>query len=280
MITPEIREKLRKIKHLALDMDGTIYKGNTLFPFTQYFLNTLTEIGVGYTFLTNNSSKSVREYKQKLTAMGLQATEKNIFTSALATLKYLGNAYPDLKRIMVLGTDGLKQEFREAGYEVVPDEPDNEPDLVIVGFDTSLNYAKLTVATYWIDQGKPYIATHPDNICPTDENLVLVDCGAICAAIEAATGKTPEAVPGKPNALMLEGLMEVHGLANHELGMVGDRLYTDIAMANVSGSIGVLVLTGEAKLEDVTDSPFKPDVVFPSVQELGEQLKRVQNIKP
>ncbi len=278
MISPEAADKLRNIKHLALDMDGTIYKGKTLFPFTKTFLDGLTAMGIGYTFLTNNSSKSVGEYATKLTALGLDASDENIFTSALATLKYIGKTHPNSKRVMVLGTNGLKQEFRDAGYEVVRDEPGDEPELVIAGFDTSLNYAKLTVATYWIDQGKPYIATHPDNICPTDEKLVWVDCGAICAAIEAATGKTPEAVPGKPNALMLEGLMEVHGLKHDELGMVGDRLYTDIAMAGETGAIGILVLTGEATLSDVDVSPFKPDVIFPSVQELGEQLKLTQSV--
>ena len=277
MLSPEAIDKLRKIKHLALDMDGTIYKGKTLFPFTKNFLDGLTAGGIGYTFLTNNSSKSVSEYARKLTALGLDASGDKVFTSALATIKYLEKTHTDSKRVMILGTDGLKQEFRDAGYEVVRDEPGDEPELVIVGFDTSLNYAKLTVATYWIDQGKPYIATHPDNICPTDEKLVLVDCGAICAAIEAATGKTPEAVPGKPNALMLEGLMEAHGLEKNELGMVGDRLYTDIAMACETGVVGVLVLTGEATLEDLEASPFKPDIVLQSVRELGEQLKLAQN---
>ena len=272
MLSSEALAKVKRIKHLALDMDGTIYKGTTLFPFTKRFLEGLTAIGVGYTFLTNNSSRSVSEYAEKLAKLGLKTSTESIFTSALATLKYLEKIHPASKRVMILGTEGLKQEFRDAGYEVVPDEPGYEPELVIVGFDTTLNYAKLTVASYWIDQGKPYIATHPDNICPTDEKLVLVDCGAVCAAIEAATGKTPEAVPGKPNALMLEGLMAEHGLEKHELGMVGDRLYTDIAMAYDCGSVGILVLTGEATLEDVDDSPFKPDAVFPSVKELGEQL--------
>ncbi|MEA3286061.1 MAG: HAD-IIA family hydrolase [Candidatus Marinimicrobia bacterium] len=277
-MTPGIHQnQLKAIRHVALDMDGTIYNGSTLFPFTKSFLAGLKIMGIGYTFLTNNSSKSVSEYLKKIHALGLEATAENVYTSALATQKYLRNSYPTAKRVYILGTTGLKQEFRDAGYHVVNGNPDEEPEIVVVGFDTTLTFERLSKGAYWIKQGKPFIATHPDYICPTDEPMVLVDCGAICAALEKATGISPEAVPGKPNPLMLEGILEEHGLQRSELAMVGDRLYTDVAMAQASGAIGVLVLTGEAIETDLETSPFTPDIVVPSIKELGEQLRQSQN---
>ncbi len=265
--------QLSAIRHVALDMDGTIYNGSTLFPYTKSFLAGLQDLGIGYTFLTNNSSRSVNEYLKKIQGLGLEATAKNVYTSALATQKYLRNNYPDVKRIFILGTLGLKQEFRDAGYHVVNGDPAVEPEVVVVGFDTTLTFERLSKGAYWIKQGKPFIATHPDYICPTDEPLVLVDCGSVCAALEKATGISPEAVPGKPSPLMLEGILEEHGLQNNELAMVGDRLYTDVAMAQASGVRGVLVLSGEATEADLKTSPFTPDLVVPSIKELGEQLR-------
>ncbi len=273
MSSVKTQPDLKAIRHVALDMDGTIYNGSNLFPYTIDFLNELTDLGIGYTFLTNNSSKSVQEYLKKIHALGIEATVDNVFTSALATQKYLRNTYPQAKRVFILGTAGLQQEFADAGYLVVNDKPKLEPELVIVGFDTTLTFERLSKGAYWIKQGKPYIATHPDYICPTDEPMVLVDCGAVCAALEKATDRVPEAVPGKPNPLMLEGIMEAHGLQRHELAMVGDRLYTDVAMAQESGVVGVLVLTGEASESDLPTSPFKPDIVVPSIKQLGEKLR-------
>jgi len=269
--------QLKAICHVALDMDGTIYNGSTLFPYTLDFLAGLQEMGIGYTFLTNNSSKSVAEYLNKIHALGIEATRDNVYTSALATQKYIRNVYPDANRVFILGTSGLKQEFTDAGYTVVNGDLELEPELVVVGFDTTLTFERLSKGAYWIKQGKPFIATHPDYICPTDEPMVLVDCGAVCAALEKATGIIPEAVPGKPNPLMLEGILEEHGLKKHELAMVGDRLYTDVAMAQESGTVGVLVLTGEATEADIETSPFTPDLLVPSIKELGEKLRQSRN---
>lgn len=271
-LTRRTDKSLEKIRHVALDMDGTLYKGSTLFPFTSEFLNRLDSLGIGYTFLTNNSSRSAKQYLEKVQSLGLKAELKNIYTSSLATLKYLRSKHPAARKIYLIGTPGLKEEFSEAGYQVIPDGKDDEPDIVVVAFDTTLVYDRLCKGAYWIEQGKPYIATHPDDICPTDEATVLVDCGAICAAIKKATGKAPEAIPGKPNQLMLEGILSEHQLENHQLAMVGDRLYTDIAMAQMAGAMGVLVLTGEATEADAVSSQYKPDLILPSVHELGRQL--------
>src|SRR5204862_4213464 len=137
-------------------------------------------------------------------------------------------------------TPSLCRQFDEAGFQVTWDAP----QAVIVGFDTTLTYERLCRAAYWISQGLPFIATHPDLVCPTDEPTVLVDCGSICACLTAATGRRP-LVLGKPDPRILLDLAARHQLAPGQLAMVGDRLYTDIAMARAAGALAVLVLTGE-----------------------------------
>lgn len=263
-------KQLSEIRHVALDMDGTIYKGRTLFPFTAPFLDSLPELGIGRTFLTNNSSRSVADYVLHLNKMGIPATPDEIFTSTDSTIVYLHEQFPDVTRLFVLGTPSLVRHFEGAGYTVLPDE--EQPELVIVGFHTALPYEKLCKACWWIKKGIPYIATHPDRVCPTDLPTVLVDCGAVCACIESATGIKPHAVLGKPDARMLTGIMAKHGLAPSQLAMVGDRIYTDMAMAHRSGAVGVLVLTGESTREDAESAPQKPDFIVPSIKQLGEML--------
>jgi NagD protein len=265
------------IRHVALDMDGTIYKGGTLFDFTRAFLARLDELGIGYTFLTNNSSKSVKDYLRHLRRMGIEARDDQMFTSTLSTIDYLHDELPQAKRLFVLGTPSLQQEFRDAGYEVTEDR--QEPEAVIVGFDTGLVYPRLCEAAWWIHQGKPFIATHPDRICPTDQPTVLVDCGAVCACLTSATGRSPDAVLGKPDRRMLTGILARHGLKPHELAMAGDRIYTDMAMAHRAGALGVLVLTGEATQADVDRCPEKPSLVLPSLKEFGVLLADVKGRK-
>ena len=166
------QQRLKQIRHVALDMDGTIYKGATLFDFTPRFLAQLRDLGIGYTFLTNNSSRSVKDYLKKLRGMSIDASEDQMFTSTLSTLDYLRDELPSIRRLFVLGTTSLQEEFQQQGFDVV--EGEKEPEAVIVGFDTSLVYERLCQASWWISRGKPFIATHPDYICPTDQPTVLV----------------------------------------------------------------------------------------------------------
>lgn len=266
--------RLGAIRHLALDMDGTIYCGGRLFDFTLPFLARLGALGIGYTFLTNNSSRSHADYLAHLRRLGIHAEAHQLYTSTLATIDYLRREQPKVGRLFVLGTISLREEFAAAGFEVVSDQ--FEPDAVVVGFDTSLEYARLCQAAWWITRGKPFIATHPDRVCPTDQPTILVDCGAICAALEHATGRRPDAVLGKPDPRMLTGILARHGLRPDQLAMVGDRLYTDMAMARRAGVVGVLVLTGEATAGDVPQCPTPPDLVLPSLQELGTLLASAQ----
>jgi HAD superfamily hydrolase (TIGR01450 family) len=263
---------LRAIRHVALDMDGTIYRGSTLFDATTPFLELLKEMGLGYTFLTNNPSKSVTDYIQHLRHIGIAATEDQLYTSTQATIEYLGEEWPRVKRVFALGTPSMCAEFVAAGYELMPDSPEAQVDAVVVGFDMTLSYARLCRAAWWISQGKPYFGTNPDRVCPTDQPTVLVDCGSICAALEAATGRTPSAVLGKPDPAMIRGILHHHRLQPHQLAMVGDRLYTDIAMARRAGALGVLVLTGETTAAEVAKSSPAPDLVVAGLAELGQRL--------
>lgn len=261
---------LRKVKHVVLDMDGTIYLGKRLFPQTLPFLEGLGRLGIGYSFLTNNCSRSRAEYVEHLRHIGLEAPIESIQTSAQATAHYIQSKLPAVRRLFVLGTKGLYEDFRHAGFEVVTEEP----DAVVVGFDTDLNYEGLCQTAYWISRGLPYVATHPDRVCPTDRATVLPDCAAICALLETATGRKPEAIPGKPSPAMLHAVCAKYGLAADEVALVGDRLYTDIRMARDAGAVAVLTLTGEAKLEQVDECPreHRPDLVINHLAELGQLL--------
>ena len=271
---------LSKIKRVAFDMDGTIYKGGTLFPFTKRVFETLEEIGVDYTFLTNNSSKSAKDYLAKILKLGLKATPDNITTSASATFFYLKQHYPNVKKIYVLGTASLREEFEDHGYYMIDEYNEKEePELVVVAFDTTLTYDRLCKGTYWVGQGKPYVATHPDTVCPTDLDTILVDCGAVQALIKDVTGREPEAVPGKPDENMIGGIMDKYGLQRDEIMMVGDRIYTDMEMARRAKIAGVLVLTGEATLDTLKESGLTPELVLDDISVLADLLVKAKTGK-
>jgi len=258
-----------------MDLDGTVYNGHTLFPFIKQLLGDLKKKHIDYTFLTNNSSQSAEAYVRKLRSMGLPVKRSQVYTSTQATIDFLRRHHPKLKRLYLIGTNSLKREFILGDFTVVDDDRSLEPQAVIVGFDTTLTYRKLCRASYWIKAGKLFIATHPDLICPTDQETLLVDCGSLCAALEAATGRKPDAVPGKPNPAMINNIMQRHGLERYEVAMVGDRLYTDMEMARQVGIMSILVLSGETTPSDLKRSTFLPDLVLENVGELSKML--IQN---
>jgi NagD protein len=260
---------LRRIRHVALDMDGTLYRGKRLFEATLPFLERLRRLGIGYTFLTNNTSLGKSDYVEKLARFGIHATEGEIGTPADTTLAYLREHLPEVRAVGVLGTPSLCGQFQAAGFEVTWEAP----QAVVVGFDTTLAYDRLCRAAYWIQTGLPFLATHPDLVCPTDEPTVLVDCGAITACLSAATGRQP-VVLGKPDPAMLRELCRKHQLGVDEVAMVGDRIYTDVAMAQRAGVLAVLVLSGEATAEDAARMACPPDLIVADVGELGERLER------
>jgi NagD protein len=181
--------------------------------------------------------------------------------------------HPQARRLFVLGTSSLCREIADGGFILAKDDPRDEPDAVVVGFDTSLTFSRLCRAAYWIKQGKPFIATHPDRVCPTDEPTLLVDCGSICAALTKATGREPDAVLGKPDPIMIRGILERHELVADQLAMVGDRLYTDMVMASRAGALGVLVLTGETTAAEAARTEIPVDVVVADLQAFGTLLR-------
>ena len=269
----ELMERLRRIRHVALDMDGTIYMGMSLFPYTQAFLRGLREQGIGYSFLTNNPSKCIDDYLHKLAKLGIEATRDEMYTTALATIDYIKARYPAARRLFLLGTPSMISEFEAAGFESCTDSADDVPDVVVAAFDMTLQYDRLCRAAWWVKQGVPYIATNPDRVCPTDLPTVLVDCGSICACIEHATRRRPDITLGKPDPNMLSGILARHGLQPSEIVMVGDRIYTDVQMAHNAGAMGVLVLSGETTLDVADKADPQPHITADSIEILGRLLR-------
>ena len=272
-----VKNKLAKIKHVALDMDGTIYMGDSLFPYTIPFLERLKQMNISYSFLTNNPSKSLDDYLQKLEKMGIHATEEEMYTTTVATIDYIKAHYPEARRLFLLGTPSMISQFEKAGFISTADDAEDVPDLIVAAFDLTLTYARLCRAAWWISQGVPYIATNPDKVCPTNLPTVLVDCGSICKCLEHATGRQPDITLGKPDPNMLIGILQQKQLQPDQIAMVGDRIYTDIAMAQNAGAVGVLVLSGETTIEVANAAPNPPDVIAQNIGELGDLLAEAQS---
>lgn len=257
---------MNTIKCVMLDLDGTVYLGDNIFPFTLDFLKKLDQMGIGHIFLTNNSSKGTDAYIEKFAKMGINADETNILISSHAAADYINTHYPN-KRTFILGTPSMQKEMKALGVNVVEDEP----EILLAGFDTALDYDRLTKFTNLVNTGLPYIATHPDAVCPA-ENGFLPDLGSVIELICACTKRRPEVICGKPNEQILVAAENKTGFKRENLLMVGDRLTTDIAI----GAWGVrtaLVLSGEAEMKDVPSAPHQPTYIFDSIKELGEALE-------
>jgi 4-nitrophenyl phosphatase len=266
MTKQEVRQRLSDIKYFALDMDGTLYLGDELFSFTIDFLNGLKRKGREFIFLTNNSSKSAAEYQTKLRGLGIDVDLDRIYTSGTATIEYF-KKMKGRANLYLLGTEGLHREFQEAGFETLSDHP----DYVLVGFDQTLTFEKLDKACRFIRDGVPFIATHPDLNCPLPNGDMLPDCGAITAAITASTKIKPKVI-GKPNKEMIDGVLRRLHTTRKHLAFVGDRLMTDIQMGRDSDILSILILTGEATLQDLHDSTVQPDLVFQKTIDIIEYL--------
>lgn len=275
----ELLQRLSQIRHVALDMDGTIYMGSVLFPWTPDFLAGVGADGIGHSFLTNNPSKSIADYLRRLDGMGIHATREEMYTTTLATIDYLHTHLPEARRLFLLGTPSMVSEFEAAGYTPTEDSAEDVPDAVVVSFDMTLAYARLCRAAWWVKQGLPYLATNPDRVCPTDRPTVLVDCGSICAAIEHATGRRPDITLGKPDPNMLTGIERRYGLRPDQIIMTGDRIYTDIEMAHAAGAFGVLVLSGETTLDVADAAPRQPDLIVENIGVLGELLREAHGVR-
>lgn len=259
-------ELISTISCLLFDMDGTIYLGDKLLPGAAEFIDHLEEIGFPYFFLTNNSSRSRQDYLEKLAGMGLPTPPEKIFSSGEATAIYLTKQSPGAK-IHLVGTPSLEEEFKRFGFQLT----NEDPEFVVLGFDTTLTYQKLVKLCYFVRAGKPYIATHPDINCPTEDGFIP-DIGAIMALVKASTGRDADVVVGKPHQPIVDAIVEKSGYPATEIMMVGDRLYTDIALG-LAGLRTALVLTGEAGIEDLPSAPHQPDLVVQDIAALFQKFK-------
>jgi 4-nitrophenyl phosphatase len=260
-------KKLINVRGFLLDMDGTFYLDDRLLEGALRFIDLLREQNKAFLFLTNNSSKHRRQYAEKISRLGLPIPEGLVLTSGEATALYLRERHPGAD-IFLVGTPSLEEEFSQHGFHLVQ----REPQFLVLGFDTTLTYQKIWALCDFVRAGVPYIATHPDYNCPTEKGF-MPDVGAMIAFVKAATGREPDLVVGKPNRLIVDTAAIKMNLQVNQLAMIGDRLYTDIALGQTSGIATVLVLSGETKLEDLEGSQFKPDYIFHNLAGVADWLE-------
>lgn len=260
-----MRAEKMTAKLVLFDLDGTLYLGQKLFPGIKGLLKKILNAGLEYGYMTNNTSIDPAEYLRKLHKLGLNAQPKNIITSAEATCLMLNDLQlgPD---IFVLGTKSFKKYLASKGYH----HNEISPTAVLVGFDLELTYKKFTQATRFIAKGLPLVASHSDLVCPSPDGP-LPDAGMLLAAIEAGTGVKPKAIAGKPNLWIVKIAKQHFNVHSSEIILVGDRLKTDIRMANKYKMRSVLVLSGVTKAADIKSSRYKPDIVVSSVAELVDK---------
>lgn len=256
---------LKHIENFLFDMDGTLYLGNRLFEGVPQLFDTLYKKNKNFLLLTNNSSKDKSLYQKKWQGYGIDMPLSKIVTSGEATFQYLKTATP-VKSVFILGTDSLIKEALENGFLI----DENNPDAVVLGYDTTLRYENLVKACLLLQKNKLYFATHPDINCPSEAGP-LPDCGAMIEMIYASTGKRPK-ILGKPNKEMVDvALLRVQGKSSNT-AIVGDRLYTDIEMGYRANLTTILVLTGEAKREDLKKENRLPDFVMENINGITELI--------
>jgi HAD superfamily hydrolase (TIGR01457 family) len=252
-------------------MDGTFYLGEKLLKGASEFIDLLHQQGREYLFLTNNSSKDSQQYVDKFARLGLPIPRDKILTSGEATAMHVQRQKAGA-RVYVVGTQALENEFRDRGFVLT----DDTPDFAVLGFDTTLTYAKLWRLCDLVRAGVPYIATHPDYNCPTETGF-MPDIGAMIAFVAASTDRHPDLIVGKPNPLFVEQAAERLGIPGSGMCMIGDRLYTDIALGATAGIPTILVLSGETRAHEVAGSPYQPTYVFQDIQAVADYLIRAQN---
>ena len=257
--------QLKEIDAVFLDLDGTIYLGGELIEGALDFLARCDEKGVKRYFLSNNSSRSVKQYVKKLQAFGIPAEEEDVLLSTHDLLSWL--SANNITKTWLIGTEGMREMLEEKGIETESEEP----QYVVLGYDTEISYNKISQASIFMHAGVQLVASHPDMVCPSPDGG-LPDVGSYLAMLKVTTGVDPEHISGKPNAGMILHKIEALGLDPARCAMVGDRLYTDLAMATRAGCVGVLVLSGEATMDDVNEleegAEQQPTVIVKSVDEL------------
>ncbi len=250
------------------DMDGTIYEGERLFEGTRALLSHIARVGAHYVFITNNSSKNVGDYVAKLNRMGVHTVAKDFFTSVEATALYLEEHHPN-ERVYVQGTRSLLAELARLGIDVTEAE-DASASVVLIGFDTELTTEKLRRTCRMLNRDVAYLGCNPDLVCPTEYGYEP-DCGSMAISLQNATGKFPHFI-GKPEPTMIEIVRKKYGVAAQDTVVIGDRLYTDIASGIHAGVDTICVLSGEATLDDIAATEFRPTWVIENVATLEQML--------
>ena len=258
-------ERLKNTKLFLFDMDGTLYLGDQLYTFTKDLLIKIRETGGRYLFMTNNSSKSVKAYIEKLGKLGIPADKEDFITSSQATAYYL-KKHHNGQKLYVCGTKSLIEELEGEGFTVTTNL--DEVECIVMGFDTELTFQKLWDVSYMLLTRKdlPYIATNPDLVCPTEFGSVP-DCGSFCIGIKNATGREPIVI-GKPSPLMPQLAMDKWGVSPEETAVIGDRIYTDVKSGLNAGALAILVMSGETTYEILEHSEDKPDLVLKDAGEI------------
>ncbi len=256
------RPILSSIKALMIDMDGVLWRGETILPGFHDFFQHIHDNHIPFMLVTNNARKTQMQYVQRLAGYGVTIHPEQVMTAAVATSEYLKQTYPSGSRFYVIGEDGVKQAVREAGHDL----DDKDVQGVVVGLDFDINYQKLKTATLCINAGADFIGTNPDVTFPV-ENGVGPGNGAIIASVAAATGQTPVIV-GKPERIMFEVALGQLGTQAAETAMIGDRLGTDILGARRVGMKTILLLSGISTAEDVEASETKPDLIYSGIADL------------
>lgn len=244
-----------------IDMDGVVYRGSKLIPGADLFIERLQRLGIPFTFLTNNSQRTRRDVVTKLSRMGIDVEESNVYTCAMATARFLAAQKPG-GTAYVIGEGGLLNALHRNGYSIV----DTDPDYVVVGEGRAINFEMFEAAVRMIEKGAKLIATNLDPNCPTEKGP-RPGCGALVALLESATGRTAFSV-GKPSPVMMRQARKELGLTASETWMIGDTMETDILGATQLGYHSILVLSGGTSLEELDDYAYRPDRIVDSVADL------------
>lgn len=260
-------QAIKNCELFVLDMDGTLYLGDEVFDGAVDFIHTLESTGRKYIYLTNNSSRAGVDYVNRLRGLGFPCEMENILTSGMATGRYIVDNFAG-KPVYPVGTPAFERELLSYGVNLTNDD---DAEVVCVGFDTTLTYEKLDKAVHFLRRGAAFIAANPDWVCPMPAEEVMPDCGSICALLTASSGVEPHYI-GKPNRNMVDIISNMSSVPNERICCVGDRLYTDIAVAVNAGAVSILVMSGETTKEMLEESETKPDFVLRDVAELAELL--------
>jgi len=256
---------LENVRCFLFDLDGTVYLGGKLIDGAKDVFKRIKSLDKRFAFVTNNSSKTVDEYFEKLKGFGIELEKSDIITSNMVAIDYLKKNFKD-KKVYLFAPENVKKEYKTNGINVTKDY--KSCDVSVLTYNTSINYKDLCEFIFSVNNGSYYVATHPDINCPSDFGS-LPDAGSFAELIYASTKKRPQKFFGKPDIILGEFVKKLCKLSSDKIAMTGDRLYTDMELAQNSGFKSVLVLSGETKKEMITK---KYDLVIDSIKELIDLL--------